>query len=865
MNGSGFRPALRVVALAVLGLSGCTRLGLLRCTNEFAGIRAAQDPLADGQSILLVHGISCQDPGWSLGLQANLAREMGYDGDPAGDIRYCPLKQVANSADYEIADCLPVRACDLPDTCRKTRREPCGSKSGPSLGTPAKLKYGEPALLLTSYETEAPPQALRFVEVTWSPIKEERKHRELLQPEINGPTRTLPGYWLRGRIVNEKLADAVAYLGPARQQIQSAVFAGVCATWLGTAGAGNDWRLPKCDEKAVAEAGKERGLTVITHSLGSRVVFDTLLLRTYALLPRNPTEIQPLRIYQLANQLPLLGLAFDEAIEPTRFVGGQTKTWMSQGELTPDALYQALHDDWADKQARDRERFLQNGLVGDYREAQRSTIRWRSDEEARTKVLGEAEEALSGWESPLQKAQGLRAQRVIETGASLGRLADLGVMPVVPESADTTLRAWDYVGAGWPFTDRRAAWANARSRLAKVNQNLGAVREGLRLLQRVAPLDQAPSCEGLAELVGPPQHSECPAAKQAWESLGSAVRLARRDIHTFALAYFAEDNPLRDPDRALPLVCALRQWTDWTDAERGSAPAWSTYLGEVEALCPPTTQAATWSDNHEAACRLVEDALEACDSEAVSQVGLGEILAGQAAATRIRDEARGALKGVTDLRTASEAKEAQIREQLLAAPLGEAFAAAELLTGGVALCYRQLEDLESEVDALAHSERSVAMRQIIGAIDPPAHCCRIQDEGACQDGRAAQPQLVAFSDPSDILSYELSEDFAKRIRGFRVASVGIQTTGELLGFLALPNRAHLNYFTNQRIAELIAQGGGRRHPPSAVGQEGGPPPWRLGSCRSNPPTRKRGAALPEDDPHSVGRTIGHEGDEGFGG
>jgi hypothetical protein len=68
-------------------------------------------------------------------------------------------------------------------------------------------------------------------------------------------------------------------------------------------------------------------------------------------------------------------------------------------------------------------------------------------------------------------------------------------------------------------------------------------------------------------------------------------------------------------------------------------------------------------------------------------------------------------------------------------------------------------------------------------------------------------QIFAFSDPSDILSYELSSEFEARLKYVRFTNVPLPLSLNFFGLFANPVQAHSGYDRSARAARLIACGG----------------------------------------------------------
>jgi hypothetical protein len=125
---------------------------------------------------------------------------------------------------------------------------------------------------------------------------------------------------LKGGLVNDCLTDVVVYSGPNGNNIRQAMNESVC-TALGGRFNGNE-----CD---VPAGGSPAALALITESLGSKLVFDSVLhIWNAANASEDKTAIRRLAnsfaatkvMYMLANQVPLLdaagSVALDRVLEP---------------------------------------------------------------------------------------------------------------------------------------------------------------------------------------------------------------------------------------------------------------------------------------------------------------------------------------------------------------------------------------------------------------------------------------------------------------------------------------------------------------------------------------------------------------------
>lgn len=242
-------------------LTGCTNLGSVRVSAGFKGI---QDHIATYGSadILIVHGIGTRSENYSLKLQENIASKIGA-------VR-------------------PV-----------FKRLPLFDPSMPESTNP------DPVLITTKYDL---PEGgdLVFYEVNWWPLALGRGGLRSTSEEQTAVLNRL----VKDQLVTASLADAILYLGSSGPKVRRAVRETLCYIVTQTNHA-NVCNL----EKGLAYGNDitKRPLLIVSQSLGSRIIFDTLIdidrdpeLASVAQSLLSKTE----SVYMLANQLSLLELAY---------------------------------------------------------------------------------------------------------------------------------------------------------------------------------------------------------------------------------------------------------------------------------------------------------------------------------------------------------------------------------------------------------------------------------------------------------------------------------------------------------------------------------------------------------------------------
>src|ERR1043165_6970072 len=143
-------------------------------------------------------------------------------------------------------------------------------------------------------------------EVTWSPLVNEMKQNAFREEELFAHDRAFANRFLKQKIMNERLADAVLYLGDMGIYIRNAVKHSACTMANGVfdqSTVGNETCNKTHDDNVAVE--------IITWSLGSRITYDALQELETSTSSSAPKFIlqRTFNIYMLANQLPLLGLA----------------------------------------------------------------------------------------------------------------------------------------------------------------------------------------------------------------------------------------------------------------------------------------------------------------------------------------------------------------------------------------------------------------------------------------------------------------------------------------------------------------------------------------------------------------------------
>lgn len=301
--------------------------------------------------VTYVHGISCHSADYSAPFQFRFAKALGFvplNADRVtgtGSIEWYELsgrtvaargqeRDYLKTSDFGSADlsisATEVRAAfttalkrkSLPrrflDQCRPAAVDPSGEKAASAKATPSPSATAAPPPAQIHVRKFIHPKSrerLSFVEVLWSPLSEDNKRRFLAFDAATGTEaqrvfriwRPLMSHrvygeaaaanrFLKDTIVNGAFSDAVFYLGDGGPAVRDAVLAGLDIS-VG---------LAKQADEHVPLRPK---YILVTESLGSRIVFDTIRAApdlywqsfedVVALIRSQPTFIM------FANQLPL--------------------------------------------------------------------------------------------------------------------------------------------------------------------------------------------------------------------------------------------------------------------------------------------------------------------------------------------------------------------------------------------------------------------------------------------------------------------------------------------------------------------------------------------------------------------------------
>src|SRR5262249_15598788 len=141
------------------------------------------------------------------------------------------------------------------------------------------------------------------------------------------PSRVLANRLIKEQLLDRNLSDALLYAGTYGRVMRRGIAEGLCVALGGTKSSGGT--LCKWPQLAEDSGAPRTTYFLVTHSLGSRLLYDTLLGLTGAdvtstagtfsqdeITDSTPFAEKPLvetgSVYMMANQLPMLGLAYED-------------------------------------------------------------------------------------------------------------------------------------------------------------------------------------------------------------------------------------------------------------------------------------------------------------------------------------------------------------------------------------------------------------------------------------------------------------------------------------------------------------------------------------------------------------------------
>lgn len=277
------------IYLLSLVLCGCSTPQVI---GKFQGLKTIQQG-TEHLHIILVHGIKKQEPGWSGNFYQELEASLNKELEPphklqqVGDDNW--EKCIFIKGDGLLGDLTQCKVSDVPTTA-------------------------DGVLKTVTLKSSDGTKTVTITEVTWSPITTALKQKLLEYDKTNdlSKQRAWINRWLREGLVDDGFSDALAYAGEPGARIRDVVWKAICYSMTG-----------KLEGSAACDLGKDKDrFAFITHSLGSRIVFDALHVgkeernlaeKNVSLMQKITTidrvSAKTVALYMLANQLPLLEMA----------------------------------------------------------------------------------------------------------------------------------------------------------------------------------------------------------------------------------------------------------------------------------------------------------------------------------------------------------------------------------------------------------------------------------------------------------------------------------------------------------------------------------------------------------------------------
>ena len=238
--------------------------------------------------VMVVHGIGPAERDYSVRLQRNLTRELELN--------------VRNRRSKVI---------ELRDPMYE----------GSDLGT----------LSISRYLSDDGTQEIMFYELVWAGITAPQKRVLAYDTSGRYQSRRASVNHTAKQFLNDRISDPLIYVGESHTKILKSVDQAMCWTLYTDWNELPDYAAQTCDRHEVASVDDLMGYqwVIITHSLGSRIVIDTMEYQARVVLKQfeldldsrrrdkarellNAWKNQVIQVYMLANQLPLLQLGRKE-------------------------------------------------------------------------------------------------------------------------------------------------------------------------------------------------------------------------------------------------------------------------------------------------------------------------------------------------------------------------------------------------------------------------------------------------------------------------------------------------------------------------------------------------------------------------
>ena len=265
--------------------------------------------------LLMIHGIGRHCIGYGQSFADQLAERLdlvplGNGKSPEIDksLTACKEKQIFNS-EYEFSNnqfenCHGLNGGSHESCQRMTIDVAIESQSGQSDTSQFDTGY----IRTQDYAVEGSDHVrMRFYETTWDPATRTSKIRYVQKVDYQFEERRVPvNHALKRDLINDTVTDAVLYLGNYKRVMQYPLLVSFCKIVESGLDVEQDTdSMFECDFEKLSDAdfasfGETNDISIITHSLGTRMLFDTLGLMT-----------DPQLLKTINESLKLLGATFD--------------------------------------------------------------------------------------------------------------------------------------------------------------------------------------------------------------------------------------------------------------------------------------------------------------------------------------------------------------------------------------------------------------------------------------------------------------------------------------------------------------------------------------------------------------------------
>lgn len=348
------------LVLAVVALAGCVSAPIISNPAEGpkdpaeGSVKALTELLEhkDRAVVIFIHGVGDHCPGFALGK----AKGSWLNDDAQKALGLVPRDSGATYTDVFDDEFIPGHPRDVA----------------------SKVTVGKRRFSFPASKPEAEQLPVDAIEITWSQltqwVKTNQLGYDLTEPSPPPDTRTpscpypqdLEKYkkpparvslnrLLKEQVLDRSLADAVLYAGTYGRIMRRGTAEALCIASGGTPNPGGhlcDW--PKVPE---GEQGKRTAYFFVTHSLGSRLIYDTLLGLTGKDVTTSAETFSRCEVedakpfanylmaetgatYMMANQLTMLGLAYEDGTQ-TSSGGPVPYDLIMQRRVLPEGLADA--------------------------------------------------------------------------------------------------------------------------------------------------------------------------------------------------------------------------------------------------------------------------------------------------------------------------------------------------------------------------------------------------------------------------------------------------------------------------------------------------------------------------------------------